>query len=63
MLVLGRSRGQSMNTLAVEALQEFLLRNGEWEPVEDWLLRTGERYRAAMDHLQRPGEPHPWLSD
>jgi hypothetical protein len=46
--------------MTVMALHGYLNRNGTWEPVERWLLRTGERYRAAIDRLD---EPHPWLRD
>ena len=46
---LARARYQSMNVTATQALHEFLMREGTWEPVERWLLRTGERYRVAID--------------
>jgi hypothetical protein len=58
-LTLARTRGLSMNQLAVDALHEFLLRNGDWRPVEDWLLRTGQRYRAAVQELEEASKPDP----
>jgi hypothetical protein len=48
-----------MNQLAVDALHEFLLRNGDWQPVENWLLRTGQRYRAAVKELEEAAQPDP----
>lgn len=60
LLILGRAKGWSLNRMTVMALHDYLSRNGTWEPVERWLLRTGERYRAAIDRLD---EPHPWLRD
>ena len=61
LLTLARARGQSMNALAIEALHGFLLQNGEWKPVEDWLLRTGKRYRAALADIEDNVQPErPW---
>jgi hypothetical protein len=57
---LALARGASMNRLATEALHAFLIEHGKWEPVEGWLLRTGERYRAAVDDLSRPAADPPW---
>jgi predicted transcriptional regulator len=51
LLILGRARGWSLNTIVVRALHEYLSKNATWEPVEDWLRRTAERYRAAIGHL------------
>lgn len=51
LMTLGRAYGRSLNRLAVEALHEYLMRHGTWEPVESWLLRTGQRYRAAVSHI------------
>ncbi|HEX9890706.1 MAG TPA: hypothetical protein VGB28_01420 [Actinomycetota bacterium] len=55
LITLSRATGESANTLAARAVHEYLLANGRWEKVEAWLRRTGERYRAGLDH--------PWLTD
>lgn len=62
LVILGRAKGWSLNRITVRALHDYLSQNGTWEPVEEWLLRTGKRYRASIDRLaERP--PHPWFSD
>jgi hypothetical protein len=62
LVILGRAKGWSLNRITVRALHDYLSQNGTWEPVEEWLLRTGQRYRASIDHLAEP-QPHPWFSD
>ena len=59
LLILGRARGWSLNTITVRALHEYLSKNATWEPVEAWLQRTADRYRAAIEHLSPDEEALP----
>jgi hypothetical protein len=62
LVILGRAKGWSLNRITVRALHDYLSQNGTWEPVEEWLLRTGQRYRASIDQLaERPS--HRWFAD
>jgi len=59
---LGQALGISLNQMACQALHEYLMRNGRWEAVEEWLLRTGERYRADVEAIRAElayGQPWP----
>jgi predicted transcriptional regulator len=58
---LGQALGISLNQMACQALHEYLQRNGRWEAVEEWLLRTGERYRADVEAIRAElGYGQPW---
>jgi hypothetical protein len=59
LLTLARTRSLSMNQLAVDALHSSCSGTAIWQPVEDWLLRTGQRYRAAVQELEEASKPDP----
>jgi hypothetical protein len=51
LLILGRARGWSLNTIVCRALHKYLCKNATWEPGEAWLQRTADRYRTAIEFL------------
>lgn len=55
---LSRATGVSMNELSLKALHEYLKAYGHWEKIEAWLVRTGQRYQADIEHLGQPRAIH-----